>query len=213
MWAVLWTSLWTESKVAAETIRALLDKALKRREELRLESDALDNLINTYKKIQNLRDDALSSTEQLHLWHGGSQRALHSARVAEMLDTAKRIIVAEGRPMKRGELVKRLESRGFSIAGGDKNKVFGTNVWRSGRSGISPAKATGLTISIFHLVRICFEARREFYATHPSACISDLCSSPPARSPRRACAPASSMPASPARSPPAWPSGWPTASR
>jgi hypothetical protein len=50
-----------------------------------------------------------------------------------MVDTARRIIVAEGRPMKRGELVKRLEERAFKITGADKNKVFGTNLWRSGK--------------------------------------------------------------------------------
>jgi len=35
--------------------------------------------------------------------------------------------------MKRGELVSKLESQGFSFPGHDKNKVFGTNLWRSGR--------------------------------------------------------------------------------
>jgi len=35
--------------------------------------------------------------------------------------------------MKRGELVKRLEEQGYEVVGTDKNKVFGTNLWRSGR--------------------------------------------------------------------------------
>jgi hypothetical protein len=117
--------------VAAETVRALLDKALKRREELRLESEALDNLIDTYRKIQNLREEGVPTSHQLDLWRGGSRRSLQSAQVTDMLDAAKRIILAERRPMKRGELVKRLEARGFTIVGGDKHKVFGTNVWRS----------------------------------------------------------------------------------
>jgi hypothetical protein len=117
--------------VAAETVKALLDKALKRREELRLESDALDNLIDTYRKIQELRHEGVPVTNQLDLWRGGSRRSLQSAQVEDMLDAAKRIILAERRPMKRGELVKRLEARGFTIIGGDKHKVFGTNVWRS----------------------------------------------------------------------------------
>lgn len=120
-------------KAVPESIAILLDKLLKRREELRLESEALDNLISTYKKIQKLRQDAGEFTGQLHLWHGGSKRALQSAQVTEMLDATRRIIVAEGRPMKRGELVKVLEARGFTIAGSDKNKVFGTNIWRSGK--------------------------------------------------------------------------------
>ena len=35
--------------------------------------------------------------------------------------------------MKRGELVKLVEARGYKILGSDKNKVFGTNMWRSGK--------------------------------------------------------------------------------
>ena len=35
--------------------------------------------------------------------------------------------------MKRGELVKRLLDQGYSLPGRDKNKVFGTNLWRSGK--------------------------------------------------------------------------------
>jgi hypothetical protein len=62
-----------------------------------------------------------------------SQRAIRTARINEMVDEARRIMVTERRPMKRGELVRRLEGRGFKILGTDKNKVFGTNLWRSGK--------------------------------------------------------------------------------
>lgn len=48
-----------------------------------------------------------------------------------MLDVARRIILGEQKPLKRGDLVARLEARGFTIEGADKNKVFGTNLWRS----------------------------------------------------------------------------------
>ena len=48
-----------------------------------------------------------------------------------MIEEAKRMILAEKRPMKRGELVDRLAKQGFRIIGTDKNKVFGTNIWRS----------------------------------------------------------------------------------
>jgi hypothetical protein len=50
-----------------------------------------------------------------------------------MIEEARRLILKENRPMKRGELVRQLEARGFKIAGTDKNKVFGTTVWRSGK--------------------------------------------------------------------------------
>lgn len=114
-----------------ETVRSLLGKAIRRQRELRLELEALDRLIGDYQRIQQLRDED-PDAQQLHLWHGGSRRALKSDAVAAMMAEARRVLLAEGRPLKRGELVKRLERRGFIIEGSDKNKVFGTNLWRSG---------------------------------------------------------------------------------
>ncbi len=43
------------------------------------------------------------------------------------------MILAAGKPMTRGELVPKLIASGFELEGGDKNKVFGTNLWRSNR--------------------------------------------------------------------------------
>ncbi len=120
--------------MASPTAREILDKALKRREELRVESEALDSLIKTYQELfypQKIVGE--TEEEQPDLYRGVSQRAIQRARVAEMIDVAKRIMVAQRRPMKRGELVKRLQQQGFEIVGTDKNKVFGTNLWRSGK--------------------------------------------------------------------------------
>lgn len=119
--------------MAAETVRELLAKALKRREELRVESKALDALIEAYRKLQQIRQEEGGEVDQLDLWQARSRRALQSAQVASMLDVARRIILDEERPMRRGELVSRLEARGFTIEGADKNKVLGTNLWRSNR--------------------------------------------------------------------------------
>lgn len=120
--------------MASPTAREILQSALKRREELRLESEALDNLITTYQTILGIGNPARETNEeQPDLYRNMSKRALRSARVAEMIDAARRIIIAEGRPMKRGELVKRLEAIGFEVEGADKSKVFGTNLWRSGK--------------------------------------------------------------------------------
>lgn len=115
-----------------ETVRALLAKAMRRQRELRLELEALQRLIEDYQRIQTLHDED-PDADQLHLWHGGSRRALRSDEVAAMMEEARRLILKENRPMKRGELVRQLEARGFKIAGTDKRKVFGTNVWRSGK--------------------------------------------------------------------------------
>jgi hypothetical protein len=120
--------------MAGETARELLEKVVERRDELAREMAALDSLISIYRGLLS-RSGAESRVglEQPDLYRGLPPRAVHAAQIAEMMDAARRIIIAEKRPMKRGELVKRLTEQGFEIIGKDKNKVFGTNVWRSGR--------------------------------------------------------------------------------
>jgi hypothetical protein len=49
------------------------------------------------------------------------------------METARRLILKNNRPMKRGELVRELQKMGFDLPGTDKNKVLGTNLWRSGK--------------------------------------------------------------------------------
>ncbi len=118
-------------KMATETPRELLSNLLKRRDELRMESEALDSLIATYQKLMMLGKERESL--QLDLSLGSSSRRAKSAYVAETLAEARRIIIAEGRPMSRSELVRRLEAEGYVIDGRDKSKVLGTNIWRSQR--------------------------------------------------------------------------------
>lgn len=120
--------------MASPTVRDLLSNALKRREELRIESEALDSLIKTYSGLLGTTSPAIDPVEeQPDLLRGMSKRAIQSAKVAEMVAAARRIIIAERRPLRRGALVKRLSEQGFEIEGADKNKVFGTNLWRSGK--------------------------------------------------------------------------------
>jgi hypothetical protein len=115
-----------------ETVKALLAKALRRQKELQMELEALQRLISDYQRLQILRDEN-PDADQLHLWHGASRRALKSEEVSAVLEETRRILLRAGRPMKRGDLVHELEARGYKIAGGDKKKVLGTNVWRSGK--------------------------------------------------------------------------------
>ena len=113
-----------------DSTRELLAKLLKRREELRVESEALENLIQTYTSLSHLRV-AEPEAPQLDLWKARHSSKARSAYVAEMLAEARRIIIAEGRPMTRSELVRKLEQAGYVIEGRDKSKVLGTNIWRS----------------------------------------------------------------------------------
>jgi hypothetical protein len=120
----------SEDAVPPDSTRELLAKLLKRREELRIESEALDNLIRTYSSLSHLKI-AEPEAPQLDLWKARNSSKARSAYVAEMLEEARRIIIAEGRPMTRSELLRRLEQAGFIIEGRDKSKVLGTNIWRS----------------------------------------------------------------------------------
>ena len=113
-----------------DSTRELLSKLLKRREELRLESEALENLIQTYTSLSHLKI-AQNETPQLDLWKARHSGKARSAYVADMLAEARRIIISEGRPITRSELVRRLEEEGYVIEGRDKAKVLGTNIWRS----------------------------------------------------------------------------------
>lgn len=115
-----------------ETAKALLAKLLRRQRELRFELETLQRTIDGYRQLQEMRDENPDAA-QLPLWPGGSRKALQSEQVAELLDAARRIILAERRPMRRGELVKLLEAQGYVIEGADKARVFGTNIWRSGK--------------------------------------------------------------------------------
>lgn len=115
--------------MANETVRDLLAKALKRREEIRLESAALDSLINAYSGLMHLESDP--TPPQLNLWEAQRSRKARTAYVAELMTEIRRMVVSEGKPLTRSELLRRLEAQGYVIEGTDKRKVLGTNIWRS----------------------------------------------------------------------------------
>ena len=113
-----------------DTGRQILANALKRKEELRKESEALDKLIAAYREILNVPDAADEPTLDLQL-RSGSRRA-QSEYVAKLIRECRRLILNAGHPLKRSELVRLLEGRGYPVDGRDKSKVLGTNLWRSG---------------------------------------------------------------------------------
>lgn len=117
--------------MVSDSTRELLSNLLKRRDELRVESEALEKLIDTYRQLALLERE--EPVDQLDLWKGGRSSRARSAYVAEMMASARRLILAAGRPLTRSELLRRLESEGYVIDGKDKPKVLGTNLWRSGQ--------------------------------------------------------------------------------
>jgi hypothetical protein len=125
----LWIIRWKIKIVSNQTTREIIAKLLKRRDELRLESEALDNMIQTYQRLAMI--EKTPDPDQLSLWRGENSRAAKSAYVSEILSEVRRIIIGEGKPMSRSELVRRLEAEGYVLDGRDKAKVLGTNIWRS----------------------------------------------------------------------------------
>lgn len=116
--------------MATDSTRELLVKLLKRREELRIESEALENLISAYTSLSRLTGTDVEAP-QLDLWKIRNSRKAKSAYIGELLSEVRRLIISEGRPLNRGDLVRRLEAAGHLIDGSDKAKVLGTNLWRS----------------------------------------------------------------------------------
>lgn len=117
----------------SDTPHGILAKLLERRQEIAREAASLDALIKIYETRAARSDPESHDASQLNLYAAPSTRALRNAETARAIDAARRLILATNRPMKRGELVDSLERQGFILPGKDKNKVFGTNLWRSGK--------------------------------------------------------------------------------
>jgi len=110
----------------------LLRQAIERRELLRRELAALDRFIADYAPVVAPPPPSLDRSKDLFSFER-KKRADHAADLRAMMDEAERLILKEGRPLSRSELLKRLQERGHRVIGGDKSKVLGTNLWRSGR--------------------------------------------------------------------------------
>lgn len=107
----------------------LLQKAIERREALRRELAAIENLIQALSEIE----PPAPRPEQRELFTPRAKRPRRAAAIAAMMDEAERLILEAGKPLTRGELLRQLEASGHAIEGSDKNKVLGTNLWRSRR--------------------------------------------------------------------------------
>lgn len=111
----------------------LLQKAIDRRNKLRIELETLDHFIRNYADIRESQERFARQQELFPLRTRQSYRARRADENAAAMDAAERFIIDEWRPLSRSELLKRLEEAGHRIEGGDKSKVLGTNLWRSKR--------------------------------------------------------------------------------
>lgn len=125
----------------AASPREMLASLRKRREFIRAELSALDSLISTYEVALSVDASEFQKDEdQFELYKGKSSRAAQTAAIAESIEAVRKIVLKAGKPMKRGELVSELEKMGYDLPGQDKNKVLGTNLWRSGKFRSVPKK-------------------------------------------------------------------------
>ena len=113
-----------------ETGRQILANALKRKDELRIESEALDTLIKAYREILNVPEE--HNEPRLNLQPRTGSRKAQADHVARLMRECRRLILDAGKPLKRSDLVRALERAGYPVDGRDKSKVLGTNLWRSG---------------------------------------------------------------------------------
>jgi hypothetical protein len=112
----------------------LIAKALERKAELLRELEAINNLINALSPANRAITPPSDSSTQLKLWEAEStQRVSKRDELKLVLDEVEALILAAGTPLTRGQLVPALTSRGFKLDGADRNKVLGTNIWRSKR--------------------------------------------------------------------------------
>lgn len=120
--------------MAEPSTSEILTKLLERRAFLMKELVTLDSLIGVYKGLRGEADsESLDSDDQLNLYQWPSSRAAQAAEIERAIEAARKLILKNQRPMKRSELVMQLEAQGYTFPGKDKNKVFGTNIWRSGK--------------------------------------------------------------------------------
>lgn len=112
-----------------------LRMAYERRERLRRELLAVEHLIAEHERLEASTPKSTRRNYELPLETARRTRAqrTEAGGLEPLFDAAERAILDEGKPLSRSELIERLEPEGFAFPGGDRVKVFGTNLWRSRR--------------------------------------------------------------------------------
>lgn len=112
----------------------LLQQAYGRRDRLRQELATIEGFIRQYEA---LKSESRQSTnlelplEAAEISESGPKR--QRTDVSSVMIAAENAILQAGRPLSRSALLRTLEDQGFNLPGGDRAKVFGTNIWRSGK--------------------------------------------------------------------------------
>lgn len=113
----------------------LLRLAYERRDRLRRELALVENLIAEHQKLDSDTQREAAGNYELDFALSDRPRRRRSVAIdnSALFDASERLILEEGKPLSRSQLMARLEREGFEFPGADKAKVFGTNLWRSRR--------------------------------------------------------------------------------
>jgi len=126
---------------------SLYQKALVRRSELLEQIRNIEIFINEYQRLKGLESSqghdipellfsskseaSFSEQTKNKISVKKQQKRAKNPKPAEIIESVKRILRAQQRPMTRTELLKALAERGVVVSGVDPAKVLGTNLWRS----------------------------------------------------------------------------------
>jgi hypothetical protein len=110
-----------------------LTKAKQKREKLLAEIALVDQYINLHEQLFG---GGVSGTNHITPIRAGGldkgpvaiRRRNNPAKIAEV---ARKVIIAAGHPVQRGDLVRRIEEGGLTIHSDDKGKYIGTVMWRN----------------------------------------------------------------------------------
>jgi hypothetical protein len=111
----------------------LLREAIERRDRLRKELAALDELIKILSELEAQREPNKHVHPADLFSHNVATRAEMREAVKRQMDAAEQFILAVGKPQTRSAILDHLQQQGMPVIGVDKSKVLGTNLWRSKR--------------------------------------------------------------------------------
>jgi hypothetical protein len=123
-----------------------LYNALKRKKEIEIELEEIEEFLRLHSKFVGTNRDILdtlplcrnrtNSTDETQLLRRLRNLALRSSekprgRPADFASIIEHILNDLGRPLRRGELVEQIEQRAVKIPSGDKERYVGTIIWRN----------------------------------------------------------------------------------
>jgi hypothetical protein len=110
----------------------LIDKALKRKEELERELKQINDFIEMYERLSGTDSESPDLPHQAEKQTIPPLKSIRRTRPRQLVRVMEAILKDLQRPLKRGELVAELENRGHSIpTNGDKAQYLATILWRN----------------------------------------------------------------------------------